>query len=240
MPAPTDSSRSRSTPMSSNLSSKSSLLQATDRSGRASRGLVHGLGARVSRGTVSLPLLSRVVIGSAGSSILIAGAFAVLLIAMSDLRSSTNAQAHSKDVSTATLEVERVVNQLEAGLRGYVNGGGASFLASWQQARRNLPQALADLNRVVATQPTETRQAHELAFQTHDYITEYGVQLIKIYHVNQKVARLPVATRTGLARISDIRDLLSGLLAGEDRLASARQASAKREAARAVSVGIAA
>jgi hypothetical protein len=29
---------------------------------------------------------------------------------MSDLRSSTNAQARSKDVSAATLELERVVN----------------------------------------------------------------------------------------------------------------------------------
>jgi len=58
-------------------------------------------------------LLSRVVIGSAALAVIVAGTFAVLLVAMSDLRSSTNAQARSKDVSTATLGLERVVNELD-------------------------------------------------------------------------------------------------------------------------------
>jgi signal transduction histidine kinase len=64
--------------------------------------------------------------------------------------------------------------------------------------------------------------------------------VIKIYKVNPQAARLPVATQSGLERITAIRHELAGLLSGEDRLASAREASAKHEAARAVSVGIAA
>jgi signal transduction histidine kinase len=219
------------------------LLQATNRSESvspsASPGVFARLGRRLSRGTVSLPLLSRVLLGSTGLAVLIGAAFALALLAMSDLRSSTNAQSHSKDVSTATLELERVVNELDAELRGYIVSGNAHFLASWQNARRSLPAALARVEGLVASQPSQSRQAHLLARDTHAYVTEYGLPLIAIFKVQPRVARLPVASRDGLTRISEIRQELARLLATEDSLASEREVSAKREASRAVSVGIA-
>src|SRR5439155_15980739 len=152
---PTASSRSRSTPTSSSLSSNGSLLQATDRSERVSPRVVERLGRRLSLRSLSLPLLSRVLIGSLGLSVLVAAAFALALLAMSDLRSSTNAQAHSKEVSTATLELERVVNDLESSLRGYVNSGQGTYLSSWQHARRTLPTALRQVQELVAAQPAQ-------------------------------------------------------------------------------------
>src|SRR5439155_1150164 len=237
---PTASSRSRSTPTSSSLSSNGSLLQATDRGERVSPRIVERLGRRLSLGSLSLPLLSRVLIGSVGLSVLVAAAFALALLAMPDLRSSTNAQAHSKDVSTATLELERVVNELESSLRGYVSGSGRGYLASWQQGRRSLPAAVTRVERLVASQPAQSQQAGQLATDTHAYVTEYGLPLLEIFRKAPNVARSDEATREGLFRISTIRQELAGLLASEDNLTSARSASAKREAARAVSVGIAA
>src|SRR5439155_9492540 len=222
---PTASSRSRSTPTSSSLSSNSSLLQATDRSERVSPRVVQRLGRRLSSASLSLPLLSRVLIGSLGLSVLVAAAFALALLAMSDLRSSTNAQAHSKDVSTATLELERVVSELDVSLRGYVVSGSARFLSSWQHGRRALPEALRRIEQLVASQPAQRRQARLLAKATRAYVTEYGLPLIEIFKVSPQVARLPAATQEGLRRITEIRRDLGGLLGGEDRLASARQAS---------------
>ncbi len=177
-------------------------------------------------------------IGSAVLGVIVAGTFAVLLVAMSDLRSSTNAQARSKDVSTATLGLERVVNELEVNLRGFFLSGNRRFLAGWQQARTDLPTAMAELKRRVATQPDEERRAQRLDTLAHAYITEYGLPLIAIYGGAPEAARSPDATKEGLFRISTIRKQLSDLLAGEDALASAREASAKYEAARAVAIGI--
>ena len=188
---------------------------------------------------MSLPLLSRVLLGSAGLAVLIGAAFALALLAMSDLRSSTNAQAHSKDVSTATLDLERVVNELESSLRGYFNSGKHGYLAAWRQARRSLPVALARVDRLVADEPAQRRQARRLANSTYAYVTEYGVPLIEIYDKAPQVARSGDVAGEGLTRISDIRQELTNLLATEDNLASKREASAKREAARAVSVGVA-
>jgi len=189
---------------------------------------------------VSLPLLSRVLLGSTGLAVLIGATFALALLAMSDLRSSTNAQAHSKDVSTATLELERVVNELEVSLRSYFISGSAGFLASWRHARRTLPGALRRVEQLVESQPAQARQATQLASNTHAYVTEYGLPLIAIFKVNPEVARSDDASSEGLLRINTIRQELTNLLATEDRLASTREASAKREAARAVSVGVAA
>jgi len=216
------------------------LLHATERSQPATAGWLKRLGANVARTTAAIPLLRQVVIGSAGLAILVAAAFAVLLVAMSDLRTSTNAQARSKEVSTATLELERVVNELEQSLRGYVISGNRRFLASWRQARRALPPALAKVEQLVASQPQELARARTLSRETRAYVGEYGLPLIEIFRVASGTARSAVATREGLLRIKAIRTHLANLLAAEDRIASARDASAKREASRAVSVGIAA
>jgi signal transduction histidine kinase len=186
-----------------------------------------------------VPLLRRVVVGSAALAVIVAGTFGVLLVAMSDLRSSTNAQARSKDVSTATLNVERVVNELDVSLRGFVISGSPRFLASWQQARTELPSAAAQLERLVAPQPEEKRKAIDLATMTRDYIQDYGAPLIAIYRLRPEAARSPVATREGLFRIDAIRKQLANLLAGENDLATAREASAKHEATRAVGIGVA-
>jgi signal transduction histidine kinase len=203
-------------------------------------GVFERLGERLSRRTGSLPLLSRLLIGSAVLAVLVGAAFALALLAMSDLRSSTKAQAHSKDVSTATLELESVVNQLDSSLRGYVNSGNPIYLAQWRAGRRSLPTVLAALNKLVASEPVQAAQAQKLATDTTAYVNDYGVPLIPIFNVNPKVARSSDLARQGLYYINTIRGDLSNLLAGEDRSASEREAIAKREASRAVSSGIAA
>jgi signal transduction histidine kinase len=196
--------------------------------------------ARLTGRTASWPLLSRVVVASALIAVLVTGAFAVLLIAMSDLRSSTNEQARSKDVTAATLGLERVVNELEANLRAFVISGNDRFLRLWRLARADLPQAITKLEKLVADQPVQRRQAEELTPLVEGYVSEYGVPLIAIGRVSPEAARAPVATKEGLLRINSIRSRLGQLLASEDQLASARDASAKRGAARAVRLGVAA
>jgi signal transduction histidine kinase len=171
-------------------------------------------------------------------SVLVAAAFAVLLVAMSDLRKSTNAQARSKDVSTATLELERVVNELEESLRGYLISGSPKFLTAFREARSELPAANAQVQRLVQDQPRELAKARQLAVDTNAYVNEYGIPIIDIFKVDPPTARSGGVTQEGLTRVNTIRNELAGLLGSEDKLASALQASAKHEAARAVTIGV--
>jgi signal transduction histidine kinase len=195
---------------------------------------------RIARRTASVPLLSQVVVASALIAVLVTGAFAVLLIAMSDLRASTHAQARSKDVTAATLGLERVVNELEANLRAFVISGNDRFLRPWRQARDSLPESIANLDKLVADQPEQRRRVEALTPRIQEYVSDYGVPLIAIARVSPEAARAPVATTEGLLRINAIRSQLSRLLASEDALASEREASAKHEAARAIRLGVAA
>jgi signal transduction histidine kinase len=204
-------------------------------------GVVERLGERLSRRTNSLPLLSRLLIGSTVLAVLVGAAFALALLAVSDLRNSTNAQAHAKDVSTATLELERVVNELESSLYGYVQSGNRTYLAQWRQTRkRDLPSALRSLNTLVASDPRQAAMAKQLAADTRAYVSEYGLSLIAIFKVSRDVAQSGDATREGLLRINDIRRGLTNLLTSEDNLASQSEGSAKREATRAITSAIAA
>jgi CHASE3 domain sensor protein len=144
-------------------------------------GMLERVGRCLSPRTASLPLLSRLLIGSTVLAVLVGAAFALALVAMSDLRNATNAQAHSKEVSTATLELERIVNQLDSSLRGYVNSGNRSYLSAWREARRSLPSALAGIDGLVATQRAQVARAQELATANPCLLTEYGVPLIAIF-----------------------------------------------------------
>ena len=188
--------------------------------------------------TATVSVRTQVIATSILISILVTGTFAVLLIAMSDLQSSTNAQTRSKDITTATLNLQRVVNQLELSLRAFTISDNRHFLVQWRQAEHDLAPAIAGVEKLVTDQPRERKDVQRLAQQVEAFVREYGSPLIKIAHLSPEAARSAVATREGVFRISAIRNSLSELLNREDVAATTRSASAKREARRAVLVGI--
>ena len=188
----------------------------------------------------SISLRTQVIAASMLLAVLIAGTFAILLIAMSDLKSSTDAQARSKDVTAATLELQRVVNELELSLRAFVISEKGGFLAQWRQARRDLGPAIGEVQKLVGSQEREQNEVARLSRLVSEFVDEYGRPLIAIARLSPEAARSADATQEGLFRIRSIRAALNRLLESEDAFASTRSASAKREATRAVAVGAAA
>src|SRR5258706_10663947 len=66
------------------------------------------------------PIVARV-LGAIGLlAVLVATAFALVLLAMANLRGSTNEQVQANKVTTAALRLERVVDRLDQNLRGFV------------------------------------------------------------------------------------------------------------------------
>ena len=196
--------------------------------------------SRLARWLISRSLLCRAVAGSVLLAFLVAGTFALMLIAVSDLRRSTNVQARSRHVTSATLRLEQVVNQLEASLRAFVISGNERFLSSWRQARGRLPAATGDLSTSLAGEAEEGRLAGQLSSLVRAYVADYGLPLITISRIDPAAARAPVATREGLFRVNSIRTRLDGLLSEEAALASTETASAKHESSQAVVIGISA
>lgn len=183
------------------------------------------------------PILARV-LGAIGLlAVLVATAFAIILLAMASLRGSTNEQVQSNRVTTAALRLERVVDDLDQSLRGFVLTRNPEIRASWERARRGLPAAAAELRRRVAEQPAQARLANTIVTLIQSYVTDYGVPLLAIAVESPSAARSPTATREGLTRIGNVRRSLARLLSREDALVSSRVSSARGRANRAVLVG---
>ena len=196
--------------------------------------------SRLKHWLVSRSLLSRAVGGSLLLALLVAATFALMLVAVSNLRSSTNLQAHSRDVTSSTLRLEQVVNQLEASLRGFVISGDVRFLGSWRAARGRVPEATRQVVVGLAGQQEQERSPSISRELVNGYVNDYGTPIIRIFRSSPSAVRAPAATREGLYEVTTIRAQLERLLSGEAALASTDAASAKQRSTRAVEIGIAA
>jgi CHASE3 domain sensor protein len=76
-------------------------------------------------------LTGRMLLASGLLMLVLAATFAVLLAAVADLRESAHAARNSEEVLTAANELERLVIDLETGVRGFALTGREQFLEPW-------------------------------------------------------------------------------------------------------------
>ena len=208
------------------------------------RYLTGGLQRAYKRGAENIrsaPIAARVLGAIGVLAVLVAIAFAVVLLAMSNLRSSTDEQVQANRVTASTLRLERVVDELEESLRSFVLTRNDRIRAELEpgarpSSRRRPPSWRTSSRRSPPRGSSPPRRSGTSA----TYATDYGNPLIAIALVSPGAALSPAASQDGLTRIGEIRRGLATLLAREDRLASARAANASGQANRAVLVGVAA
>ncbi len=194
---------------------------------------VRAFGARV-------PLVARIALASALLAVLVAAAFTILVLTLSDLRVTTSQANRSKDVTSATLVLEKDVLQVDAALRGYVNTGDRRFLRAFKDARDELPASTAALGSSAAGREAQEARARRLTTAVNQYLEDYAVPLVGIAELNAAVARSPVAVTEGRRRVEGIRGQVTQVLTAENDLASARVSSATSQANRAIVLGLAA
>jgi signal transduction histidine kinase len=195
---------------------------------------VRAFGARV-------PLAARIALASALLAVLVAAAFIILVLALTDLRVTTVQANRSKDITSATLVLHQDLLQADASLRGYLNTGDRRFLRAWREARSALPTAMATLERSAASGgELQERRARALATSVGHYVSDHAVLLLGIAEVNPAIARSSVAQTEGRLRLESIRRQVTQVLTAENNLASARVSSATSKANRAIVVGLAA
>jgi signal transduction histidine kinase/CHASE3 domain sensor protein len=162
------------------------------------------------------------------------GAFAVLLVAVDDLRKSARAARDSQEVLAAAHELEGLVVDLETGLRGFVLTRENRFLEPWHAARGSLPARAAALERLSAGNPGQERMARQITQTTSSYIEEYADPLLEAAQRGDPAAREVATTAEGKRRVDAIRADFDSFIGTERRLADARQAGSDDAARRAV------
>ncbi len=187
----------------------------------------------------SLPLAARTLFATLLVGALVASVFIVMLLAVSAVRGVERREARSKDVTVATLALEKLVLDMQTGLRGFVYTRNDRLLTPLTTSRRRLPQQLDELERLVADSPEQRRRVRELGREITDYRDLYALPIVEIARDTPAAAGSPAALTEDKRLVDGIRGRFARLLEAEERLAakSAESADDRWTAALVLGVG---
>jgi signal transduction histidine kinase len=186
-------------------------------------------------------LTRRTVAASAALVLVIGAAFAVVVLAIAELRGTTQRSTASQEVLGVANTLERLVIDLETGARGYIITGEERFLAPWEVARTVVPKQSSELERL-ATGAVQHGRAQRIAKAVASYVRDYSVPLVDAVRRHETTGRSLATTADGKRQLDLIRGGFDRFIAAETGLSRTRQDhadEAARRAAIAVTAGIA-
>jgi signal transduction histidine kinase len=183
-------------------------------------------------------LTRRTLISGALLALIGAAAFAVVLTSVADLHESERRARQSQEVLVVANNLERLVVDLETGLRGFIITGQAKFLQPAQAAEASFAQQAATLQELVANDPSQLARAQSIVQVTRSYIDDYFIPVRDAARRDPASARTPAVTQEGRRRVDAIRTDFDQLIGSEVDLAAERQQRAEAAANRAVVGGV--
>jgi signal transduction histidine kinase len=187
-------------------------------------------------------LTVRMVLASGLLAIIIGGAFAALLVAITDLREANDQRRDTREELVAAEALESVIIDLETGLRGFVITGEDRFLDPATTARASFPETLNALEELAAEDPVALEQVRRIGQAARRYIREYAVPLIRAVRRNDATARSVETTDEGKRRSDALRSGFGRFREAERARLAAREVESDEAADRATvaaAVGIA-
>jgi CHASE3 domain sensor protein len=162
----------------------------------------------------------------------------VLLVTIDDLREAERTVRDSDSLLVTANELERLVVDLETGVRGFVITGNDQFLQPFSAARGNLPATADGLIRLSGGQPEQTSRARQITQAASSYVRDYALPLLSMVRNGDPAAGSLTVTAEGKRRLDAIRSQFTSLIATERGLSLARQQRTDAEARRAVIAAI--
>ncbi|MDX6600304.1 MAG: hypothetical protein QOE87_4191, partial [Gaiellales bacterium] len=178
-------------------------------------------------------LTRRIAAASGLLALIVAGAFAVVLVAIADLRTFQQRASHAQEVLTASNELERLLLDLETGERGFILAREERFLQPWRAARARFPARARTLLQQVADDPSEARLARRIAQEERSYIRDYSLPRVNAARRGDSSADSVSQFVEGKARVDAMRADFDRLLAAARRNAARWDAHADAAAWRA-------
>jgi len=129
----------------------------------------------------------------------------VLISAIGNLRGASDRRVRSDRIVVLTVQIERLVVDLQTGQRGFILTGQKRFLQPWHQAQRELPGRLRALEAAAASQPGQGRRVRELARRIRSYLRDYSIPSVRIARRDRGRAREVIARGEGKRRVDDLR-----------------------------------
>jgi signal transduction histidine kinase/CHASE3 domain sensor protein len=183
-------------------------------------------------------LTRRLIAASGLLALVVGGGFALLLLAIDDVRDAARRSDHSQDVLIAANELERLVLDLETGQRGFIATRDERFLQPWNAARADFPARASTLIRLVRGNPAVERRAARIVQAERRYVTDYSVPLVDAARRGDRSARSVSAAAAGKRRVDGMRVEFDKLLGTERRTSIETSASANAAATRAATAAV--
>ena len=143
-------------------------------------------------------------------------------VAVVELQSTAASASHSDLVVAQSNSVERLIIDLETGVRGYLLTEQRPFLEPTRRAERLLPAELAELRELVGSNPQQERRATALTAAVVAYRLSWVAPTLRDPPAGLKALR--TNTRVGKREVDAMRLRFTDLVASEDRLHAERTA----------------
>src|SRR4051794_41477269 len=150
-------------------------------------------------------LRARVITASVVLAAVVGAIFAILLVAIGELRDSSDAARHSEQVLAAANRLERRVIDLETSLRGLLLTRDERFLAPFRSAQAAVTPEAKRLESLVASNPEQRARAKALAAGTESYLKNYIVPQVLGGRLKPGDAHTVAITDQGKKRIDNLR-----------------------------------
>jgi CHASE3 domain sensor protein len=183
-----------------------------------------------------MTLARRVWLASVSLAFIVVAAFAALILAISAQRDATAREARSADVTAASLRLEKLVVDMETGIRGLTLTGEESFLEPYTNAVKALPARRAALQALVADDAVQRRRAQQVEESIREYL-EFAGPLVKLVKETPSIGGEELVAEEGKRLTDNIQDVFDRLLKAEDSLAADAGRDAERRSRLAVIVG---
>ena len=171
-------------------------------------------------------------------ALLVGAAFSVLYFAIASTRDSQLQARQARVELAAADQLEKLLIDLETGVRGFVITGEERFLEPWKAARTAVPAAGRALSRL-ADDPGQAARAEQIVRAIRSYINEYSIPVVSAVRRDQASARSIAVTAEGKQRVDSLRAQFARFTAVERAFLNDRQAESDADARRAIVVATA-
>jgi signal transduction histidine kinase len=176
---------------------------------------------------ISTSITARTLLVSALLGALLSASFVLLVVAVTDQRDAGRLALRSQQAITAGAQLEKSVNSLETGVRGFVASGKEQSLEPYNAARRVYPVQLRRLRQIVAGDEREVAQVARISEAIDDYLSLWAVPLLAVALDRPAAARANIVNRNGRERVAQIRTAFDALFERERAVAHARERRAE-------------
>jgi signal transduction histidine kinase/DNA-binding response OmpR family regulator len=169
---------------------------------------------------------------------IVASAFGLLIATIVDLRDSSRLAEHSNKVLASANELQRLVIDLETGVRAYVITRQPRFLEPWTNAQSAFPTRAGELRQLVGDNPQQEALATAIARNVRSYIDDFSRPLVATVRTGRNgAAAAVVSTGEGKRRVDAIRAQFDRFDTAERSLEATRDRNARAGGRRAILVG---